>query len=549
MTMETPGPSKFSLLEGVNKSSLAACLVMIILGSVLIFAQLGTYALWDDEAMDALSARGVTQTGDVTAMLGDNIVAYRNGLLLVNLRHQGMPPLPAYLVAVSFLTFGESAWSARLPFALSGFAFLLLAGWWSLRLRLPPTTQWLLTMGILGNVSLMLYFRNCHYYGLGIFFNTAIVYLYLFHLRTRAGQLGIAILAGLFMTANPSWFVTLSFCLFIDYLVWRRREYILKLSDLVTIFLPQFFFGLLMLWKFNPLGTNLGGYLGKNTPLDRVKLFWWNWRDLNACEFIPVILLIIALFGLPYWKNRWILRSLTALFLYVCVVTVVSTQIIPETSVADIRYVAGSLPLCVALAVMVILELSRGINWLALVLGAVTFGTNLLHGGPFLGQGLRSTILAFRGELIRPNPEPFTAASQWLRENVRKGESVWVIPEYMTYPMLFHAPKAVYAWQLEANNTSPQFKNLPPIHFQGRQPPDYILVFGPPVQPISNMVEQWSQQNQVRYERVARIDTFWKDLYRPELFWRRFEPTTEFHPDYEAIYVFKRTAPPVGTSF
>jgi hypothetical protein len=532
----------------IRGTNLIVAVTMILLGSLLIFSRLGHYSLWDDEAMDALSARGITNTGDVSALLGENIVAYRNGLLLVNLRHQGMPPLPAYAVAASFTLFGESAWAARLPFALSGLAFLTLVAWWSLRQRISLTAQLLLALAVLGNVSLLLYFRNCHYYGFGIFFITALSYLYLYHLQSRLGQLSMAFLAGLLMTSNPSWFVTFSFCLFVDYLIWHRKKHTLSSKDLAYLFLPQVAFGLLMVWRFNPLGTNLGGYLAKNTIFDRLTLFWWNWRDLNVCEFIPVTILVIAVIGLPFWKNNWIPRTLIALFLFVCCVTILSTQILSDTSVADVRYMAGAIPLCIALSVMVILELTRNSTWLAIPVGLTVFGTNVFNGGPFLESGVRSTIFSFAGELLNPPPEPYTAATRWIKENVKNGQSIWVLPEYMAYPLLFHAPDPIYAWQLAPNNIQPQFARLKSIHFQGRQPPDFIIVFGPMIHHVQPLIESWKNHN-VRYAQTALLDVFWKDLYRPELFWRTFKPISGYDKKSQAIYIFQRTTPPLGTQF
>ena len=116
---------------------------------------------------------------------------------------------------------------------------------------------------------------------------------------------------------------------------------------------------------------------------------------------------------------------------------------------------------------------------------------------------------------------------------------MWVVPDYMCYPLMFNAPKVVYAWQLSANNHDPQFASLPSIHFQGRVPPDYITVFGPAVQQIVPLLQQWEQQG-VQYKQVATLDYYWKDMYRPELFWRTFRPITGYNKNLEAIYVFKR---------
>ena len=64
---------------------LVAVLVLGI-SSILLFARLGHYPLWDDEAITALTSKSVWQTGDTGATFEHNVVAYRNGLLLRDMK-------------------------------------------------------------------------------------------------------------------------------------------------------------------------------------------------------------------------------------------------------------------------------------------------------------------------------------------------------------------------------------------------------------------------------------------------------------------------------
>ena len=82
-----------------------------------------------------------------------------------------------------------------------------------------------------------------------------------------------------------------------------------------------------------------------------------------------------------------------------------------------------------------------------------------------------------------------------------------------------------------------QFKGLPLIHFQGQIPPDYVMIFGPMIKQIGPFLEKWDR---ARYAKIAVIDHYWKDLYRPELFWRSFTSVQNYDRDTEAIYIFKR---------
>ena len=107
----------------------------------------------------------------------------------------------------------------------------------------------------------------------------------------------------------------------------------------------------------------------------------------------------------------------------------------------------------------------------------LVFGTNLFNGGPLLAWGMRSTILSYLGELSLPQSEPYTPTAAWINANVPTGASVWVTPYYAAYPLMFAAPRALYAWQL----TWPprhDFAGLPAIQFAGRVSPDYIIAFG-----------------------------------------------------------------------
>src|SRR5205807_2588413 len=67
MTTVEPHPASRKIRIGVTALMLAS-------SSMLLFARLGHYALWDDEAYTALAAQGVWQTGDTTAVLGHNVV-------------------------------------------------------------------------------------------------------------------------------------------------------------------------------------------------------------------------------------------------------------------------------------------------------------------------------------------------------------------------------------------------------------------------------------------------------------------------------------------
>ncbi len=554
---ETPSPVSLASPPAFNPkfSALVAALCFVIC-AVLLFARLGHYSLWDDETMVALVAKGVLRTGDTSAVVDHNLVAFHNGVLLHNLHDRSTPPLATYLTAVSIGLLGENAFAARLPFALIGLATVGLILWWLWQDRAPPLLQLFVMLGCIGNVSLLLFLRQCRYYAPAVFFSVAVVYLYLHWHGNKRRLWLLSACSILLFAANYLNHIALYVCLAVDYFLWRRKEQPLRGADWAILLLPQVVLCGALACVWNPLRTAFGGFVARNDFADRLKLFAWNWRDLNDAEFFvgalilaaPVIGFLLRTGSGPRpaaTDSRLLWRGSLALLVYVTFVTIVSPQVVKETSAADVRYLVPVIPLCIGIEALVLGVIARRQRWLAVALAVVAFGTNLLNGGPltYIKQ-VRSTFAAYVGELIRPPDDPYAAAARWINDNVGDRETVSVVPDYMIYPLMFHAPKAVYVWQLQPPATA-QFEQLDKIHFVGLVPPDYIVGFGPAVQDVTRLIAS-GRLPDFRYERVAVLNVYWRCLYRPEVFWHHFKPVTRFKPDTEAIYIFRHVPAAAG---
>jgi hypothetical protein len=269
------------------------------------------YALWDDEAITALTAQAVLKTGDTSAVIGHNIVAFRNGLLLRNMKDRATPPLQFYLDAPFLAAFGHTAFAARLPFALCGLGTIALLLWWLHRDEASMLMWILLCLGILGNVSLFLFARQARYYGLAMFLSVAIAYSYL-HLRTRAGIVGHAILSVLLLAANYMTFAAVSLAMALDYLIWGRKRRALRGLDWVLLFAPQLLIGAIVVSIWNPLRIAAEESKPGSWIAYRATLLWWNVRDLNACEFGVGLLLLAAPIVAVVTRSAWMLRAILA---------------------------------------------------------------------------------------------------------------------------------------------------------------------------------------------------------------------------------------------
>ena len=511
----------------------------------LIFARLGYYALWGDEALTALEAKAVLETGDTSMVIDHgNIIAYRDALLIHDFCDRSTPPLSSYLTAASFSLLGVNSFSARLPFALLGLGTVALMLLWAYREKWPVLL--VLAAALIGNVSLILFFRQCRYYAPAIFFSVAIAFVYWRWKPSPRNLLILSVLSVLLFVGDYMNYLALYFCMGVDWLIWRRNEWKPGWLGWLCFLGPQTVLIALVVRIWNPLKTHFGSYEGFNTVGDRLTLFFWYWRDMHRCEFfaIPVILLALAV-GIVQYRD-WLIRGCVAMAVYVAGLALVSPQIISHSVEGEVRYLAPLIPLALALQTGALCALLEGRRHLLIVAALVVFGTNLLNYWPTGSPGLhpwelRSTLLSYLGELGMPQTEPFTPTSQWINENVPEGASICVEPYYMIYPLMFHAPHALYAWQLSWP-PRPDLAGLPRIHFIGQEPPDYVIGFGPAAGQFMQSLQAWKRPD-VRYQAVKTIDAYWQDGYRPELYWRNFQTTTDFNSSTEAVYIFQRMAP------
>ena len=514
----------------------------ILISSLLLFAQLGHYALWDDEVGLAIPAKQVWLTGDTSVVDGLNLMAPRGGVILRDLKDRANPPLPAFILSPLAAIAGTNTILLRLPFAISGLLCVgLMLGW--LRMGSAPVRVWIILMvGIVGNVSLFLYFRQVRYYGFSILFCTAAVFCYLHWNKSRSHLTVLSLILFGILSTNYMVFAAFMSALVVDYFLWQRHINSLRKRDVFYLSAPLVTFGSAVILIWNPYSTQITHQAAMNSFFDRLTLFWWTLRDLNANEFGCGLILIAAPFLYASgFKNQWLLRGPVAILAYCFVLAVVSPQPVSLTSVADIRYAAPLIPLCIAIAVVFLWVTTKKLPpYFVVLLALVIFGSNLLNNPYLTRNGFHFTIIDYATELITPPDEPYTPTSQWISCHVAKDSSIWVLPDYMTYPLMFHAPNAIYSWQLDPKQKEEaQFSHLPDIHFRGVVMPDYIVAFGPVVQQVRQYISQWATQG-FRYDEEARLLTFWKDLYRPELFWRTFKPIENFDPNTEGIYIFKK---------
>ncbi len=539
---------------------------------ILLFARLGHYALWDDEAITAMTARSVWHTGDTSVRVDDhNLLVYRNGLLVRNFKDRYTSPLQFYLIAPFIGLLGDSNFICRLPMALCGVITVGILLLWLNKLRVPPLIWWSAAVILLTNASFFLFFRQCRYYGLATMLTAAVAYLYCNRpgavkpvdidssaadhtapiralslndrresLRSLGWSAGLALALSALLSAQYLDYAAVVGCLIVDYLLWGRRNPF-SVRHWLIILLPQIIVGSVVLSIWNPLAQQTGNhYHSPSWVSDRIHLFWWNWRDMIGCDF--VILPLLAACPLLYLKNRnpWQLCAPVALFVYIGVIALAVPTSLAQAHNAEVRYLAPALVLCIGVGIVAVAGLQLLEPPIQKLILGIAIASILIEPAPgSTSPVLGSTALLYYHELVVPQVESYTAVIDWINTHVPPGSSIYVQPGYKAYPLMFRAGKAVYAWQL-SDPPRDDFRGLPDIHFYGRIAPDYMIRFGSNDESgdFPKAIDLLAAR-QIHYTLIDTIPLNWKDLFRPERIWRSF--VTVPPGAGEEIYIYRKS--------
>src|SRR5438309_8489380 len=145
--------------------------LLAVVAFALIFTNLGSDYLWEDEGDTAALASnilkfGVPKAWDGVAFLdSDHGARLNNNLVMVT-----HPWLQYYLTAGSFLVFGQNTFAARLPFALAGWMSILFVYFFVWRITVSRVAAFSAAALLVLSVQFLLYARQCRYCALNMLF-------------------------------------------------------------------------------------------------------------------------------------------------------------------------------------------------------------------------------------------------------------------------------------------------------------------------------------------------------------------------------------------
>jgi hypothetical protein len=174
-----------------------------LIATFLLFTNLHRPYLWADEGDTAVLASSIVRNGVPSAWDGttftDSDYGTRLNDSLVMVRH---PLLQYYLTAASFAVIGETAFAARLPFALLALATILLV--YLLVFHVSRDERAALAASVLLTLSVqfLLYGRQSRYYAATAFLSVLLVFVFL-HMRSWLGTIAFTVVALLLFQSHP----------------------------------------------------------------------------------------------------------------------------------------------------------------------------------------------------------------------------------------------------------------------------------------------------------------------------------------------------------
>ena len=329
--------------------------------AMLLFTNLGSGYLWADEGDTAVLARNITKFGlprawDVTTFMDSDFGARENSRLVM----VSSPWLQYYVVAASFIAFGENTFAARFPFALLGWATIILAyriAWITTgERRAAACASLLLTC----SVQYLLFCRQSRYYAIEMFLTCLLIDAFL-QLRSGPRAVVFAVVSVLLFHAHPIGIapvIALGFLTLLDRnFSLQRHWYWLSFPLILVLTVPWLFLA--------RTGYTENAALVSSGRDFALRLFQY----LIECTSVtPLIGIAVLFLGIPIFQRgarlfreneRALLRTIATIIGALALAMAV-TQRSAALWVTGIRYTSAIIPLVAILAGLMISRISAG---------------------------------------------------------------------------------------------------------------------------------------------------------------------------------------------
>jgi hypothetical protein len=459
--------------------------VVAVIGAVLIFTNLGSDYLWEDEGDTAALASNILKFGVPKAWDGAAFLDSDHGARLnrdlVMVTH---PWAQYYLTAASFLVFGQNTFAARFPFALASWMSILFVYFFLWRVTESRLTAFSAGALLVLSVQFLLYARQCRYCALNMLL---VVWLFwIFFEMKSARECALFVLAAVLLFHTHPYGIAPVVAFGGLSLIYRpfktqRRLILFAAPAIALLTLPW-----LALSSLSSSGSALNTTAAQSPGelVERCAQAFIECASVTPLIGSVIILLIAALLvrakkksGLreeitntatiplenaPAFLETNQMSILVAVFATILLYALETaiTQSSDSLWLAGMRYASAVLPLAAMAAAIIIVKASRGnaLIWLSLlfVLGLTKLAqlTPWVAANPgglirlgkysagahvpakivdrFLGTGL----LIYVRDFWRENPGTVAKSCEFLRENAKPGDVL--IVNYGMEPTYFY---------------------------------------------------------------------------------------------------------------
>ena len=438
--------------------------VLATIAGVLIFTNLGSDYLWEDEGDTAALASNILKFGVPKAWDGAAFLDSDHGARLnrdlVMVTH---PWVQYYLTAASFLIFGENTFAARFPFAVAGWMSILIVYFFLWRLLRNRLIAFSAAALLVFSVQFLLYVRQCRYCALNMllvcwlfwsFFKMksardcaffVLAATLLFHTHPY-GLAPVVALGGISLIYRPFaqqrrwiWFVAPAIALLT--LPWLALSFLSSTGVALNTSAPQTL-GDLVERCFQAFieATSVTPLIGAGVVLLGAALVHWKRKNSEQ----PAETDATSGMFLGANESSILLSVMGAIVLYGLVTAM--TQSSDALWLAGMRFASPVLPLAAMAAAIVIVKMSRG-NILVCVALVLVFGftkiaqltpwvawnpSGLIRCGKYsvgthvpvrlIDRVLGSGIVKYVHDLWRENPGTVATTCKFLRANARRGD-------------------------------------------------------------------------------------------------------------------------------
>ncbi len=511
-----------------------AAAVILLVGAILIFANLGNRYLWEDETETALLARSILIHGIPKAFDGKNLVSQELGRDYdSNYVWRWTPWLEKYVAALSFAALGEGTWSARAPFALVGVFCLLSVYLLALRIFKDPWLALLALAFLTFSVPFLLHVRQCRYYSLATLGSIWSLYFFFSLIERRRWAMPAFVVAmSVLFHSNYMIFlgttVGLGVCL---PLLRRQRDFLLRgalaLVLPIAVNLPWILF-------FN--------ILGKSSEAERLYSPWTNLRkyyfSINqfALPLLAVLLFLLLLALLRRRRKRVAIPDVRPFF-FLLAFAAVFVGFIALAPWSFFRYLVGLLPVfAILLAYICRTTWAWNRAW-ACVVTLVLLFTGVLHTvsaypveDPFFEMIVTEEqskpyvvgfpLYNYLYEITHDFDGPIEGLVEMLRAQAKPSDRVFI--SYGDLPLKFYTDLEVKGGSTGENLTEWDW-------------PEWIIVreffrFAdrPAMMDDLNRMRDWMAQipsDAYRKIDIGLVDTYWENI--PEPSYHRFRTRTQ----------------------